>query len=86
LCRPRDPSCTVCPLRRRCATRGSLVDETRHRQARFEGSFRQRRGRVMARLRTEPLVACADLDTDALASLVADGLAIVAGATASLPD
>ena len=51
LCRPRAPRCGECPLRRRCATRGPLPDETRHRQAPFEGSFRQRRGEVMARLR-----------------------------------
>ena len=28
LCRPRDPRCAECPLRRRCATRGPLADET----------------------------------------------------------
>jgi A/G-specific adenine glycosylase len=43
LCRPRAPRCTECPLRRRCATRGPLPDETRHTQAPFAGSFRERR-------------------------------------------
>ncbi|MFN8024784.1 MAG: A/G-specific adenine glycosylase [Acidimicrobiia bacterium] len=84
LCRPRDPRCGECPLRRRCATRGALPDETRSRQARFEGSFRQRRGRVMAVLREGPARADA-LDAEALASLVTDGLAVVDGATATLP-
>ena len=84
LCRPRDPRCPECPLRRRCATRGALPDETRHRQAPFAGSFRQRRGEVMARLRAGS-VAARDLDADALASLVADGLAVVARGRASLP-
>jgi len=84
LCRPRDPQCKECPLRRRCATRGALPDETRTRQAPFAGSFRQRRGRVMEVLRAGP--ARADtLDAEALSSLVADGLAVVDGATATLP-
>jgi A/G-specific adenine glycosylase len=75
LCRPRAPACAGCPLRPRCATRGALADETRGRQAPFAGSFRQRRGAVMARLRAQDSVPIADLDADALASLVADGLA-----------
>ncbi len=85
LCRPRVPACAACPLRRRCATRGPLDDETRHRQARFEGSFRQRRGQVMARLRSESPIAVAELDGAALDSLVTDGLAVVTGTTATLP-
>ncbi len=55
LCRPREPRCSECPLRRRCATRGALAHEAlRPRQAPFAGSFRQRRGQVMARLRDGP--------------------------------
>ncbi len=84
LCRPRDPDCGACPLRRRCATRGPLPGETRHRQAPFAGSFRQRRGRVMARLR-EGGAPAGDLDAEALASLVADGLAVVVRGRARLP-
>jgi A/G-specific adenine glycosylase len=84
LCKPRSPRCTECPLRRRCVARGPLPDETRTRQAPFAGSFRQRRGQVMARLREAP-VAATDLDADALASLVADGLAVVVRGRARLP-
>lgn len=84
LCRPRAPRCVACPLRRRCATRGPLPDETRTRQAPFAGSFRQRRGEVMAGLRVGPMVAT-ELDADALASLVADGLAVVVRGCAQLP-
>lgn len=84
VCRPRSPRCEECPLRRRCATRGPLPDETRHTQAPFAGSFRERRGRVLARLRTGP-VAARELDPDALTSLVDDGLAVVARGRASLP-
>jgi A/G-specific adenine glycosylase len=85
LCRPRDPACATCPLRRQCATRGPLDEETRHRQKPFEGSFRQRRGQVMARLRAEPRVELDELDREALTSLVADGLAVVTDHTATLP-
>lgn len=84
LCRPRAPACAGCPLRRRCATRGPLPDETHTRQAPFAGSFRQRRGAVMARLRAGP-AAAPEFDADALASLVADGLAVVVRGRARLP-
>jgi A/G-specific adenine glycosylase len=56
----------------------------RRRQAAYEGSFRQRRGRVLVRLRAGPH-PCADLDAEALASLVEDGLAAVDGPLARLP-
>jgi A/G-specific adenine glycosylase len=84
LCRPRDPHCAECPLRRRCATRGPLADERRSHQGAFAGSFRQRRGHVMAKLR-EGSVPTSQVDPDALASLVQDGLAVVEGETARLP-
>jgi len=85
LCRPRDPGCPECPLRRRCASRGPRSSEVRSRQGAFAGSFRQRRGQVMARLRAGTPVPVTDLDADALASLVADGLAVVARDHAALP-
>ena len=77
VCRPRDPRCDACPLRRRCATRGARTDERSSRRPRYRGSFRQRRGRVMARLRAGEPVEARSLDADALASLVDDGLAVV---------
>jgi A/G-specific adenine glycosylase len=86
VCRPREPRCGECPLHPRCATRGARAGERRSRQPRFEGSFRQRRGRVMARLRAGEAVDTRSLDADALASLVEDGLAVVdQDATARLP-
>jgi A/G-specific adenine glycosylase len=84
VCRPREPRCVECPLRRRCATRGPLAHEAlRTRQAPFAGSFRQRRGEVMARLR-EGVTPIGRLDAEALASLVADGLAERDAGTARL--
>ena len=84
LCRPHSPSCDHCPLHERCATRGPLDGVVPRRQAPFEGSFRQSRGIVLARLRNGP-TPTALLDAKALKSLVADGLAHVDGDTARLP-
>lgn len=84
VCTPRAPTCGACPLHAGCATRGPLADERRSRQAPFAGSFRQRRGRVLAVLRVAP-TAVDELDAEALASLVTDGLAEVRGRTAALP-
>jgi A/G-specific adenine glycosylase len=84
VCTPRAPACPTCPLFDSCATRGPLADERRSRQAPFAGSFRERRGRVLAALRAAP-TAVDQLDAEALASLVTDGLAEVHGATAALP-
>lgn len=84
VCRPRAPRCDECPLTEPCATRGPLPGETRGRQARFAGSFRQRRGEVMATLRAGSCAA-ETVDAEALASLVTDGLAVVEGGEARLP-
>jgi hypothetical protein len=72
-------------LHPRCATRGTLDTEPRRRQARFAGSFRERRGRVLAELRGNSAAEESALDRAALASLVKDGLAIVTGGRARLP-
>jgi len=84
ICTARNPGCERCPLVSQCATRGTLTGETKHRQARYEGSFRQRRGMVMARLR-EGSVRTIELDGEALASLLDDGLAEVTRGRARLP-
>jgi A/G-specific adenine glycosylase len=56
LCRPASPQCDVCPLQHHCAWRG-LGDDPAYgsagvstRQARFAGSDRQARGRLMKAL------------------------------------
>ena len=84
VCTARAPACAQCPLARRCSTRGVLDGETRFRQSAFAGSFRERRGRVLAVLREGPASA-RDLDADALGSLVRDGLAEVSRGRARLP-
>jgi A/G-specific adenine glycosylase len=91
LCRPRDPRCPDCPLEPGCATAAAADPAAfgaplgrRSRQPAYEGSFRQRRGRVLAELRISPRPSAA-LDTAALATLVEDGLAVVDGPLARLP-
>ncbi len=84
VCTARTPSCDRCPIRDECTTRGALAGETKHHQARYEGSFRQRRGDVMARLR-EGSVRTNELDGEVLASLLDDGLAEVTRGRAHLP-
>jgi A/G-specific adenine glycosylase len=54
------------------------------RQAPYEGSFRQRRGLILAELRAGPRPSTA-LDAAALASLIEDGLATLEGSLARLP-
>jgi A/G-specific adenine glycosylase len=84
VCKPRAPRCDECPLVVGCATRGELPDEGARRAAPYRGSFRERRGRVLGALRGGS-VPVSELDADALASLVDDGLAAVRGNRARLP-
>ncbi len=84
VCRARDPRCGDCPLHDRCAAHGPLPHEgARRRQPRYEGSLRQRRGGVLSALRAGP-VPMRTLDTEALGTLVEDGLAEIDGADARL--
>lgn len=74
VCTRRSPQCTSCPLASVCQSRGPLATETLPtRQPRYEGSLRQRRGNVLRMLRTTS-VPLADCPTDAVESLIADGL------------
>ena len=104
-CRPARPACRGCPLRRTCrwARAGwpqpdpaAASAGVSRRQAAFDGSARQARGRLLRALAEGP-VAGADLavrvgwpdrprDARAVAdSLVADGLAVQRGDRYSLP-
>jgi A/G-specific adenine glycosylase len=92
VCRPV-PACEACPLSSSCAwfgggrtnpdpAVGSAGVSTR--QATFEGSDRQARGRVLKALGSGPQ-PCAAFDPRIVDSLVADGLVTIAGNMANLP-
>ena len=102
VCRARNPACADCPIREGCSWRGRGDDPAvgsagvGGRQARFEGSDRQGRGRLVATLAEGPVDAehlpsvMGWRDDPAraqrvAAGLVDDGLAVTDGGRWSLP-
>lgn len=104
ICLPRAPRCDDCPIARFCEWRGAGYPDNapkkRPKQAKFEGSDRQVRGRIMALLRAstvpvEPAAALAAAATGGLRdaaqaqraydSLIADGLLVEFEGRAKLP-
>jgi A/G-specific adenine glycosylase len=83
ICLARVPRCGRCPVESACPSRGRRFEPAR-RQSPFEGSFRQRRARVLAAVVREPLPADR-LDADALASLAGDGLVVLRDGLVALP-
>jgi A/G-specific adenine glycosylase len=82
-CTARAPRCEAgCPVRDGCPAAESgaphEVCPPRRRQGRYEGSMRQRRGRLLGAL-AEAGVADVSADPDAAASLVEEGLARLRG-------
>jgi A/G-specific adenine glycosylase len=100
LCRPTSPACSDCPLVGSCAWHGAGPDPAvgsagvSRVQARFDGSDRQARGRLLRALSDHPLrledapavMQRATVDARRLVqSLVVDGLCIVEGDRIRLP-
>jgi A/G-specific adenine glycosylase len=83
VCLARVPRCGACPLAGECPSRGRRYEPLR-RQSRFEGSFRQRRAATL-RLVAESPRPLAELDTEAVHALAADGFVTV-GAVVALAD
>jgi A/G-specific adenine glycosylase len=83
VCLARIPRCDACPLAEGCPSRGRRYEPLR-KQGPFEGSFRQRRASTL-RLVAAAAREVTELDPEAVASLVRDGLVHVDGATVSLP-
>lgn len=100
VCTSRSPHCGLCPIRNACAWRAADYPEFTGKrktvQKKFAGSDRQVRGLIMAELRsTHRSVTAAEIGTlwpdpaqlhRALASLVADGLAVAGAHGYNLPD
>ena len=83
ICLARIPRCGVCPLAEGCPSRGRRYEPLR-KQGRFEGSFRQRRARVLRAVASAPHAA-GELDADAVRSLERDGLVAVVDGSVRLP-
>jgi A/G-specific adenine glycosylase len=83
ICIARVPRCAACPLAETCPSRGRRYEPLR-KQARFEGSFRQRRAEAL-RLVTERPRRTAELDPAVVAALRRDGLVEDSGAFVTLP-
>ena len=83
VCLARIPRCDVCPLADACPSRGTR-DEPVRKQARFEGSFRQRRAATL-RLVAEHPRALESLDAAAVSSLERDELVSVEDELVRLP-
>lgn len=74
------PRCGVCPASAGCpGPEAPGSPPAGRRQPRFEGSVRQRRGRLLRRVIAEGTVRVADADRPVAAGLAADGLAILDG-------
>jgi A/G-specific adenine glycosylase len=82
VCLARIPRCGECPLADECPSAGRRYEPER-KQGPFEGSFRQRRARLLRLVAARPQPI--GLDPQALESLVADGLVVVDGDRATLP-
>jgi A/G-specific adenine glycosylase len=72
------PRCAICPVSAGCAGPGIAADRpAARRQKPFEGSLRQRRGRLLRRVIAEGTVALAHADQDAAVGLAHDGLVLI---------
>ena len=83
VCLARIPRCGACPLSALCPSRGRRYPPARS-QGRFEGSFRQRRGRVLGLVSAGPQ-RLAELDAPAAAALARDGLVEIDEGLVRLP-
>jgi A/G-specific adenine glycosylase len=83
VCVARVPRCGECPLSPGCPSRGMRFEPLR-KQGPFEGSFRQRRARVL-RAVTRESRRVEDLDGEAVAALARDGLVTVSNGVVRLP-
>jgi A/G-specific adenine glycosylase len=81
VCLARVPRCEVCPLADACPSRGRRYEPLR-KQSRFEGSFRQRRANALRAVAAGEQPS----DGDALVALARDGLVVLSGGVASLPE
>jgi A/G-specific adenine glycosylase len=75
------PRCAACPVREGCSgpEAGDADTGSGRRQKPFEGSVRQRRGRLLRRVLQEGAVPVEGREAEVAAGLAADGLAVLEG-------
>jgi A/G-specific adenine glycosylase len=83
VCRAR-PDCGRCPVRDGC--QGPVDVPARRRQPRYEGSARQRRGQLLARIVAGEEIVVGAADREIAAGLATDGLAVLAGDRLRAPE
>jgi A/G-specific adenine glycosylase len=82
VCLARVPRCGICPLAGTCPSAGQRYEPER-KQGPFEGSFRQRRARLLRLVSEKPQPV--ETDPEAVAALQRDGLVQVDSGLVSLP-
>jgi A/G-specific adenine glycosylase len=81
------PRCGACPVSEGCHGPVGEPAGAGRRRERFEGSVRQRRGRLLRRVIAEgSVVVVDDAERDVAAGLAADGLVVLAGDVARAPE
>lgn len=71
------PKCDACPVRAGCAGPAIAGAPARRPRERFEGSLRQRRGRLLRQVISTGAVDIEDADREAAAGLAQDGLVVL---------
>lgn len=80
------PRCEVCPLRPGCPGPAAPGQAARsRRQAPFEGSVRQRRGRLLRRVLADGRVTLDETEREVAEALAADGLVVLVDGCAAPP-
>jgi A/G-specific adenine glycosylase len=81
------PSCDTCPVSAGCAGPDPVAERVlTRRQKPFQGSLRQRRGRLLRRVIEEGAVAVTGAEHEVAAGLAADGLVLLADGVAVPPE
>jgi A/G-specific adenine glycosylase len=80
------PDCAACPVRHGCPGPGPATRSASRRQKPFDGSMRQRRGRLLGEALAGGVAVHDAADREAAAGLAQDGLAVLSGGWLGPPE
>lgn len=80
------PQCQLCPARLGCGGPGPAAGSPVRRQARFEGSLRQRRGRLLRAVLADGRVPLGEAEREVAEGLATDGLLMVIDGYLTAPE